>query len=88
MPLEVFLDVGGGLFARDAELVGETECRNAVDDAEIDRLGAAPDFARHALDRHAEHFRCRHGVNVQTVAKRLLQHGNVGDLGEQPQLDL
>ena len=42
------------------ELLGEPECRDAVDDAEIDRLGAPPRFARHAFDGHAEHFRCGH----------------------------
>ncbi|MBA7476205.1 hypothetical protein ES707_11587 [subsurface metagenome] len=54
--LKVLLDVGGGFLAGDAELVGESERRDAVDDAEIDRLGAAAHFARHVLDRHAEHF--------------------------------
>ena len=71
--LEIFLDVGAGLLALDAELVGEPERRDAVDDAEVDRLGAAADLARHALHRHAEHFRRRHGVNVEAVAERLAQ---------------
>ena len=86
--LEIFLDVGAGLLARDAELVGEAEGRDAVDDAEIDRLGAAAHLGRHALDRHAEHFRRGHGVDVEAVAERLAQRRDVGDLGEQPQLDL
>ena len=71
--LEIFLDVGAGLLARDAELVGEAEGGDAVDDAEVDRLGAAAHFGRHVLDRHAEHFRRRHGVNVEAVAERLAQ---------------
>jgi len=29
-----------------------------------------------------------HGVNVEPVAKRLLQHGYIGDLRQQPQFDL
>ena len=71
--LEIFLDVGAGLLARDAELVGEPEGRDAVDDAEIDRLGAAADLARHALDRHAEHLGGGHGVNVEALAEGLPQ---------------
>ena len=43
---------------------------------------------RHALDRHAEHFRGGHGVNVESVGEGLLQLRNVGDMGEQAQLDL
>ena len=87
-PLEIFLDVGAGFLARDAELIGEPERRDAIDDAEIDRLGAAAHFARHVLDRHAEHFRRRHGMNVEAVAERFFQRCDVGDLGQQSQLDL
>src|SRR5262249_3215880 len=86
--LEIFLDVGARLFALDAELVGEPEGGDAVDDAEVDGLGAAANFPRHALDRHAEHFRGRHGVNVETLAEGLLQRLDAGDLGQEPQLDL
>ena len=71
--LEIFLDVGGRLLARDAELVGEAERGNAVDDAEVDRLRAATHLARHVLDRHAEHFRRGHRVNVEAIIERLLQ---------------
>jgi hypothetical protein len=61
---------------------------DAVDDAEVDRLGAAADLARHVLDRHAEHFRRRHGVDVEALAEGLLQRFDIGDGGQQPQLDL
>jgi hypothetical protein len=37
--LEIGLDVVASLRLRDAQLVGEAEGGNAVDDAEIDRLG-------------------------------------------------
>ena len=70
------------------ELVGEAEGRDAVDDAEVDRLGAAAHVGRHVLDRHAEHFRRRHGVNVDAVLERLAQRRHFGDFGQQPQLDL
>src|SRR5690349_10323672 len=72
-PLEIFPDIGAGLLAADAELISEPERRNAVDDAEINRLGAAAYFARHFLDRHAEHLRRGHGMNVEALAERLAQ---------------
>ena len=86
--LEIFPDVGARLVAGDAQLVGEAESRNAVDDAEIDRLRAAPDFARHAFDRHAEHFRGGHRVNVEVVREGALERWDVGEMGEEPELDL
>ena len=43
---------------------------------------------RHVLDRHPEHFRSGHGVNVEPFAEGLLQRLDAGDLGEEPQLDL
>src|SRR5262249_954773 len=86
--LEVFLDIRARLLARDTELVGKAECRNTVDDAEIDSLGAAAHLATHTLHRPAELFPRRHRVNVGLLAGRALERLNVGDLCEEPQLDL
>ena len=86
--LKVRLDVVARLLAADAQLVREAERRDAVDDAEVDRLGAAAHLARHVLHRHAEHFRCRHRVNVEAFGEGLLQLRNVGDVREHAQLDL
>ncbi len=70
------------------KLVGQAEAGNAVNNAEIDRLGAAAHFGGHVLDRHAENFRRRHGVNIQIVGKGLLQFRDIGDMRQQPQFDL
>src|SRR6185312_7034490 len=86
--LEVFLDVIVGFAARDAELVGETEGGNAVDDAEIDRFGPAAHFGRHAFHRHAEDLRRRHRMDVGAVGEGFAQRWNVSDVREQAQLDL
>ena len=86
--LEIFFDISAGFIAPDAELIGETECGDAVDDAEIDRLGAAADVARHVFHRHAEHFRRGQRMNVGAVPESLPQSRHVGDFREQPQLDL
>jgi hypothetical protein len=43
---------------------------------------------RHALDRHAEHLRRGHGVDVEAFGEGLLQLRDVADVGQQAQLDL
>src|SRR5690606_30602666 len=52
--LEIGLDVVARLAAGNAELVGQAKGGNAVDDAEIDRLGAAAHIGGHAFYRHTE----------------------------------
>src|SRR5262249_5466357 len=86
--LEIFFDIGCCLIARDTKLVGEAERRDAVDNAKTDRLRVAAYLARHTLDRHPEHLRGGHGVDVEAVAESLPERWDVGDLGEQAQLDL
>ena len=86
--LEIFGDVFLGLLLADAELVGEAEGRDAVDDAEVDRLGAPPHQRVHALHRHAEHVGGGDGVDVVAAREGLLQGRNVGDMRQQAQLDL
>ena len=87
-PFKIFLDIGCGLLAFDAELIGETERGDAVDDAEVDRFRAPPHFRWHALDRHAEHLRGGHGMNILAGAEGPLQRRDVGDLRQQPEFDL
>ena len=86
--LKIFLDVLIGLTARDAELIGKAEGGDAVDDAEIDRLGPAADFGRHALDRHTKNLRRGHGMNVEPIGKGVTQCLDTRDMGKQPQFDL
>ena len=86
--LEIGLDVIARLLARDRQLVGEAEGRDAIDDAEIDRLGAPAHFRRHALDRHVEHLRRRNGVDVCAVGEGLLELRDLGDMRKHAQFDL
>ena len=69
--LEIGRDVALRLAPLNAELAGQPKGADAVDDAEVDRLGAAPDGRVHALDRHAEHLARRHRVDVGTIRERL-----------------
>src|SRR5690606_10223211 len=85
---EVVLDVGGCFLARYRELTRETEAGYAIDDAEIDRLGAATNHRVHVLDGNVEHLAGGHRVDVDAIMEGLSQCGNVGDVREETQLDL
>ena len=62
--LEVLLDVGAGLALVDAELRGEAEGRDAVDDAEVDGLGAVARLPVELGDGDAEDLGGGEGVDV------------------------
>src|SRR5205085_4482285 len=86
--LEIGLDVGPRFGLRNPELLGQAEGADAVDDAEIDRLGAAADHRIHALDGNAENLARRQRMNVEPGAKRLLQRLDAGHFSGEPELDL
>src|SRR6185503_12008249 len=86
--LEVSADIVACLFARNVELIGETEGRYAIDDAEVDGLGAAAHKRIHSGNRHAEHLARGHGVNIEPFGKGFAKLRYFGDMGEDPQLDL
>src|SRR6516165_1642872 len=86
--LEIFLDIGARFLPLDAELVCQSESRDAVDDSEVDRLRPPAHFGWHALDRYCEHLRGSHGVNIEILAKCLPQRLDLRDLGQESQLDL
>ena len=64
------------------------KARDAVDDAEIDRLGLAPDHGVHALDGHAEDLARGQGVDVDAFPEGLLQRLDLGHMGGEAKLDL
>ncbi len=76
------------LLARDVEPVGEAEPGEAVDDPEVDhlRLRALTDVDLVALD--LEDLGGGRGVDVFALAEDLFQDLLVGDVGEDPELDL
>ena len=86
--LEIRFDVGGRFPARDAKLRAKSNGGDAVNDSEIDCLSAPPNAGVHALNRHIEHFRRRHGVNIETISESLTQRRCVGHMGEDAQFDL
>jgi hypothetical protein len=86
--LEIAVDEALRLGARDAQVAGQAKARDAVDHAEVDRLGLAADVGRHLVQRHVEHLGRGHGVDVDAVLERLLQRRDVGDMGQDAQFDL
>ena len=86
--LEIGADIGRRLALFNTELARQAEARNAIDDAEIDRLGLATGHRVHLVERHAEHLAGGHGVNVDAVAEGLAQRLDAADIGDDAQLDL
>ncbi len=72
------------LVRADFQPAGQAPARNAVEDREIDRLGAA---ARVAIDL-AEQFHGRAVMNILALFERVLERGHVGHVRGQTQFDL
>ena len=85
---EIGFDIIAGFTAANTQLIGQAESRDAVNNAKIDGLGAAPHFRRHIGQGNAKHFRRRHGVNIQAIGKGLPQAFDLGHMGQNTQLDL
>ena len=64
---EVAVDVGARFGLRNAQLRGQAEGRDAVDDAEVDGLGAVAGLLVHSGGGYAEDFAGGEGVNVFVV---------------------
>ena len=77
-----------GLLARNVEPLAQPEGRDAVDDAEIGRLGLASLVARHRIDRFAEEPRGRRGMDVLAVLECRDQRLVAAQMRHQAQLDL
>ena len=76
------------LRARDAELRREGERTHAVEDAEVDRLGAPPLIRRHGTGFDAENLRRCRAVDVLPAPKDVDQRLVAREVREDPELDL
>ena len=86
--LEVALDVALRHGAGDAQLPRQTKGGHAVDEAEVDRLGAAPLIFAHGFRGGAEHFRGGGTMHVLALAERAKQTGVAGEMRHDAELDL
>jgi len=82
--VEISLDIARRFSPLDTEPLCQPEGRDAVDDAEIDRLRLVAAIAVGA----AENLLRRQVVDVSAVGIDGFQLGHVGDMRRQPQLDL
>ena len=79
--VEVGFDVGFGFLLVDAELGGEAEGADAVDDAEVDGLGAGAGLFGHGGGVDAEDLGGGEGVDVLVGAVGVEQEGVLGESG-------
>ena len=85
---EVRVDVLLRLVARDLEVLGQAERRDAVDDPEVDHLGDVALVLRERRRILAEHLGRGRRVDVLAARERLAQLRLAGDVREDAQLDL
>ncbi len=82
--LEIAVDHRLRLVRRYVEAAGEAPARNAIEDGEVDRLGAP---ARVAIDL-AEQLFCGQAVDVVAIRECVAQGGNVRHMRGEAQFDL
>ncbi len=85
---KIAVDISLGLLAVDADLLGQPERAHAVDQAEVDRLGAAAHVIGDLRQVHAEHLARRRAVHVQIVAEGVQQAFILGQMRHDPKFDL
>src|SRR5580692_2550466 len=88
VPLEICRDELFSFGGLDAELLRESEGREAVDDAEVYDLGLAPVVGCDHEWGHAEDLRGGQGVNVVATAVGFDEQRIARKMGEQTQFDL
>ncbi len=86
--LEVAVDVLAGGFLVDAELGGEAEGGDAVDDAEVDGFGAGAGFLVHRFRVDLEDFGGGEGVDVLAGGVGVEEEGVGGEVGHEAEFDL
>ena len=64
---EITIDVLLSLAARHANLLCQTKCRHAVNQAKVNRFGLSSLIGTHILERHIEYFGSSRTVNIELV---------------------
>ena len=86
--VEVSVDELLGLLARDAHPLGQSEGADAVDDAEVGRLGLAPLVGRDEGDVLVEYLGCRGRMDVMALAEGIDEILVLAQMSHETQLDL
>ena len=85
---EVAVNVSLRLLAIDTDLFGQTKGTHAVDQAEVDGLGAAALVGGDLLQVHAEYLGSGCAVHIEIMAEGVQQTGILCQMRHDPQLDL
>ena len=85
---EIALHILLGLPPAHADVLGQGEIGDTIDDPEIHRLGPAAHLMAHLLRRDPKDLGGGGGVDVRPAEEGLLHGLVIGDVGQQPQLDL
>src|SRR5579885_1492233 len=88
VPCEIRVDELRRFFLLDSQLLRQAECRQSINDSEVDRFRRPPVFRRLRQRPHAKNFLCRPGVNVLAISERLHQHGIFRKMRHDPQFNL
>ena len=86
--LEVTVDHLARLGHGNVQRLREPICLLPIHDAEVDRLGAAPELGRDLFHRHAEHARGGLSMEILALVERCDQMLIGREMRKQPQLDL
>ena len=81
---QVVINIGFGLIPADADVLGQGELGNAIDDAEVDGLGVAALEGRDGFNGHAEDLAGSGGVDVVAAAESLLHSPVVCNVAQDP----
>ena len=86
--VEIVVDVGARRLVGNVQPLRQAERAEAVEDAEIHRLGHAPHVVVHRRQFDAENLHRRAGVDVLAAVERLDEHRVLAEMGQQAQFDL
>ena len=86
--LEIGSDIVTRLTLRNAQLAGQAETRDAVDDAKIDRLCAPPCFTIHGIQRDTKYLGGRARVDIHALLERLDHRAFTRHMGNKAQFNL
>ena len=86
--LKICVDERLGLRPRNAQIARKPKARNAINHPKVNGFCLAAHLRGHLIERHIKHLTCGQRVNINAVGKGLFQSWNIGNMGENAQLDL
>ena len=85
---QIAVDIRPGFLPGDADVPGQREIGDAIDNAEVHGLGTAAHLGGDFLGGDAEYCSCGNGVEILAGTECILHGLVIGNIAEYPQLDL